>query len=164
MLTLKDQLELLLRQEEEIQFDRFTHETAMEIGLLLYENACKQGHSLAIDITRNGHCLFHYSMVGTSRDNSEWILRKNSVVNRFSHSSYYMAIFLKSLGMTMEGKYNLSPSEYAASGGGFPLAIRHVGVIGTISVSGLPGPEDHEFIVNGLREYLSKISSKNEGE
>ncbi len=45
-------------------------------------------------------------------------------------------------------------SEYACCGGGFPLNIKKAGVVGTICVSGLPHLEDHQLIVDSLREYL----------
>jgi len=59
-------------------------------------------------------------MPGTASDNGEWIRRKNNVVNRFGHSSYYMGIYLKNAGQTMEEKYLISSHDYAAHGGAFP--------------------------------------------
>lgn len=39
--------------------------------------------------------------------------------------------------MTVEEKYFVEEKEYATHGGAFPLKIKDVGVIGTITVSGL---------------------------
>lgn len=153
-------LEELLNQEEELQFSRFTHDTAMEIGIKLYEAARSQGQSIAIDITLNGHCLFHLAMEGTSRDNAEWIRRKINTVNRFGRSSYYIGRHLAEQDTTIEEKYTISSSEYAAHGGAFPLRIRHVGVVGTITVSGLPQKEDHELVVDTVRAYLAERDNK----
>jgi uncharacterized protein (UPF0303 family) len=77
------------------------------------------------------------------------------VVNRFGHSSFYMGISLKSKGQTIEEKYLIPSSEFAAHGGAFPLIIRGVGVVGTITVSGLPQEEDHELVVTTLRKFLA---------
>jgi uncharacterized protein (UPF0303 family) len=66
-----------------------------------------------------------------------------------------MGIYLKNAGQTMEEKYLLSSSDYAAHGGAFPLIIRNVGVVGTISVSGLPQQEDHELVVTTLKRFLA---------
>jgi len=145
----------LLQQEEEIQFSSFSNEMAFAVGTALLEAARSKGKGVTIDIARNGQQLFHYAMQGTSRDNDAWVQRKNNVVNRFGHSSFYMGISLKSKGQTIEDKYLISSSEYAAHGGAFPLIIQGVGVVGTITVSGLPQEEDHELVVATLRKFLA---------
>ena len=154
--TLKE----LRQQEEEIQFASFTHDTALAVGMALLQEARKRGKAVAIDITRSGQQLFHFAMAGTTVDNGEWIKRKNNVVNRFGHSSYYMGISLKNAGQTMEEKYLVSSSDYAAHGGAFPLIIRNVGIVGTITVSGLPQQEDHELVVSTLKEFLASSANR----
>jgi uncharacterized protein (UPF0303 family) len=144
----------LLQQENEIQFISFSNDMAFAVGTALLEAARGKGKPVTIDITRNGQQLFHYAMQGTSLDNDVWIQRKNNVVNRFGHSSFYMGISLQSKGQTIEEKYLISSSEYAAHGGAFPLIIRGVGVVGTITVSGLPQQEDHELVVTTLKQFL----------
>ena len=148
-------LKVLRQQEEEVQFGSFTHDTALAVGMALLEEARGRGKSVAIDISRNGQQLFHYAMPGTVADNGEWIKRKNRVVNRFGHSSFYVGTYLRSQGQTMEEKYLLSSNEYAAHGGAFPLIIKDVGVVGTITVSGLPQQEDHELVVTTLKQFLA---------
>jgi len=149
-----DLLQELLRQEEELQFTSFTNETAMELGLALLSEARTRSQPVTIDISRHGQQLFHFAMTGTSADNDHWIRRKNNVVARFGHSSYYMGRQLQSMGQSMEEKYLLSSQEYAAHGGAFPLIARGVGVIGAITISGLPQAEDHEVVVTTLRRFL----------
>ena len=146
----------LRQQEEDIQFASFSNDTALEVGLALVQAAREQGKAVAVDITRAGQQIFHFAMAGTSLDNGEWVRRKNRVVNRFGHSSYYMGISLKSAGQTIEEKYLLPESEYAPHGGAFPLIIREVGVVGTITVSGLPQEEDHALVVSVLKQFLAK--------
>jgi len=148
-------LKELRQQEEEIQFSSFTNDTALAVGMALFQEAKKHGKPVAIDITRSGLQLFHFAMEGTSIDNGEWIKRKNNVVTRFGHSSYYVGTYLKNAGQTIEEKYLISSSDYAAHGGAFPLIIRNVGVVGTITVSGLPQQEDHELVVTTLRQFLA---------
>jgi uncharacterized protein (UPF0303 family) len=149
-------LQELKQQEDEIQFASFSNDTALAVGMALLEEARKRDKSVAIDITRNGQQLFHVAMMGTAIDNGEWIKRKNKVVQRFGHSSYYMGISLKNAGQTIEEKYLLPEREYAAHGGAFPLIIRNVGVVGTITVSGLPQQEDHELVVTTLKRFLAQ--------
>lgn len=84
----QDLSKTLLRQEQVLQFTKFTNEMAIELGLRLIESAKRDGKAITANITRNGQVLFHHAMSGTSNDNAEWIRRKNNVVNRYGHSSY----------------------------------------------------------------------------
>jgi uncharacterized protein (UPF0303 family) len=77
--SLRDLLEIILLQEEKCQFTSFTSEDALNLGLLLIENVKPYEKPVVIDITLNGHQLFHYAMDGTSKDNDEWVRRKKYV-------------------------------------------------------------------------------------
>ena len=147
-------LKVLRHQEDDIQFASFSNDRALEVGLALVRAAREKGKAVTVDITRAGQQLFHFAMAGTSIDNGEWVKRKNRVVNRFGHSSYYMGIMLKNAGQTIEEKYLLPESEYAPHGGAFPLIIKGVGVVGTVTVSGQHQEEDQELVVGLLREFL----------
>lgn len=149
-------LKELLRQEEELQFTQFTNENALELGLALLREGRTRARPVTIDITRNGQQLFHFAMQGTSADNDQWIRRKNNVVNRFGHSSLYLGTYLQQAGQTIEEKYLISSHEFTAHGGAFPLIIKGVGVVGTITVSGLPQKEDHELVVTTIRQFLAQ--------
>jgi uncharacterized protein (UPF0303 family) len=150
------------QQEKEIQFTSFSHDAALKVGFMLYEEVKTLGKAVTIDISRNNQRLFHFAMEGTTIDNAEWIRRKNNIVNRFGKSSYRVGTTLRMQGKTMEEKYGLSKSDYADHGGAFPLIIKGVGPVGTITVSGLPQKEDHELVVRILRTYLSDLTSINE--
>ncbi|WP_432407161.1 heme-degrading domain-containing protein [Wukongibacter sp. M2B1] len=149
-------LKELRKQEETLQFNEFNSETALEIGMSLTQRAKEQNKSITIDIRRNGHQLFHYALDGTSPDNDEWIIRKNNVVNRFHTSSLYVGTKLKMEGKMIEEKYHISSKEYSAYGGAFPIILKKVGVVGSITVSGLKQEEDHKFVVKSIEEYLSR--------
>ena len=41
-------------------------------------------------------------------------------------------------------------NEFAAHGGGVPVSVGGSGVIGSVTVSGLPQREDHELVVEAL--------------
>ena len=100
--------------------------------------------------------LFHASLKGASADNDEWVKRKVRLVYRFGHSSFYMGQQLKSKGKSIEQSYLLSESEYAPHGGCFPVIVKGTGVVGTVTVSGLPQEEDHKLVVESLRAFLAK--------
>jgi uncharacterized protein (UPF0303 family) len=150
---LEGQLSALIEEEETIQFTCFPNELALRIGLRLAEVASEDGKAIVVDVRRGGQQLFHYALPGTSPDNDEWVRRKQLVVERFGHSSYYIGTRLRSQGATLEEKYLLDPREYAAHGGSFPIVIRGVGVVGAVTVSGLPQEEDHQLVVRVLKEF-----------
>ena len=147
-------LAAIARQEEMLQFDTFTNDTALEIGLKLVEMARQQKKSVAVNITRNGTVLFYHGMNGTSSDHADWIRRKSNLVNRTGHSSFYIHTEVKNNGGDYDAIPTLDAREYAAHGGSFPLTVRGAGTVGTITVSGLPGPEDHAMVVAALKSYL----------
>lgn len=149
-------LEELLQEEKVLQFASFNESTAWEIGCQLVERARSEGLRVTIDITRGNHQLFHASLPGTSADNDEWIKRKVRLVYRFGHSSFYVGQLLKSKGRPIEEAYLISESEYAPHGGCFPVLVKDTGMVGTITVSGLPQEEDHKLVVQAIREYLTQ--------
>ncbi len=150
-----DLLQHLLQEEQELQFTTFNEDIAWKIGCLIVEHSIREGLPVTVDITRGDHQLFHASLQGTSPDNDEWIKRKVRLVYRFGHSSYYMGQLLKSKGKTIEQAYLISESQYAPHGGCFPVIVKDVGVIGTITVSGLAQEEDHKLVVQVLRDFLA---------
>lgn len=147
-------LEQLTLQEKELQFSEFTNATAIQVGNAILEQAMSEDKLIVVDIRRNGQVLFHAKMDGTGPNNDRWIERKIKVANHFGHSSYYMHVLYKSWNTTIQENAYVDPMEYAAEGGSFPILIKNVGMIGTISVSGLPGDEDHGMIVSALRKFL----------
>ena len=153
---MEELLKTLLEQEQELQFTRFNETTAWQLGTQMVEHAMRENLSITIDITHGQHQLFHYSMPGTAADNDEWVKRKVRLVNRFGHSSFYMGQLLKHKGKTIEQSYLISESEFAAHGGCFPIIVKGTGMVGTITVSGLPQEEDHKLVIESIRAFLAK--------
>lgn len=147
-------LEQMLQQEEDLQFVEFTNKTAIQLGNAILEKAMTEDKQIVVDIRRNGQVLFHAKMEGTGPNNDRWIERKINVANHFGHSSYYMHVLYKSWNTTIQDNAFVDPMEFAAEGGTFPIFIKNVGPIGTISVSGLSGDEDHGIIVAVLEDLL----------
>jgi uncharacterized protein (UPF0303 family) len=153
-----DLLARLLAEEEELQFAAFTNDTAWELGQALVAAARRDGLAVTVDIRLGEQQLFHYALAGTAADNDAWIERKNRVVRRFGHSSFYMGAACRLAGEPFAEKFLLDPTQFAAHGGAFPLIVRDVGVVGTVTVSGLPQEEDHRLVVSELRAFLHRAS------
>ena len=153
---MEDILKQLLQVEQELQFTSFNETTAWQIGSQMVEDAMHEKLPITIDITRGQHQLFHASMPGTAADNDEWVKRKVRLVNRFGHSSFYMGQLLKHKGKTIEQSYLIPESEFAAHGGCFPIIVKGAGMVGTVTVSGLPQEEDHKLVVESIRAFIAK--------
>ncbi|MFF2092317.1 heme-degrading domain-containing protein [Paenibacillus sp. NPDC058174] len=154
---MNDELKRLLAQEEELQFTAFTNEDALQLGLIICQIVKEEiGKGVAIHIENDEHPLFTHYMEGTSKENVYWVNTKKNVVNHFGHSSLYVGELFKSQGTTFKDGANLPLSEYQGEGGSFPLIVRGQGKVGTVTVSGLAGEEDHQLAVDGIRKLLAK--------
>jgi len=151
-----DTLKQLLQEEQELQFTKFNEAIAWQIGSQLVERSTTENLPITIDITRGDHQLFHASLPGTSADNDEWIKRKVRLVYRFGHIFFYIGQLLKNKGKRIEEAYLLPESEYAPHGGCFPVIIKDTGLIGAITISGLTQEEDHNLVVQAIRDYLAQ--------
>ena len=150
-----EDLEHVRRQEGELQFSRFDAQSAWDLGSSLRTTAHDRGLSVVIDISRFGQPLLYTALEGTTPDNAEWVRRKSNVVARLHRSSYAVGLALNLKNETLFDKYGLPASDYIAHGGSFPLTISGTGVIGSITVSGLPQRDDHELVVEALCAALS---------
>ncbi|MNM55557.1 hypothetical protein D3C81_666970 [compost metagenome] len=155
-MNLNDELALLIRQEETLQFPRFDEEVAWQLGALLYDRAAANSWPLVIDVRRFDRPLFFAARPGITSDNHDWVRRKTNTVQRFLRSSYRIKHQLALENLDITQRHYLSPADYASVGGGFPIIVQGAGVIGAITVSGLPDRQDHQLIVDALCEILGK--------
>ncbi|WP_191059398.1 heme-degrading domain-containing protein [Geminicoccus harenae] len=151
-----EDLEELLAEEERLQFDRFDNDTALELGQFILTAARRRGLGVTIDITRGEQQIFHAALAGTSADNDAWVQRKARAVRRFGHSSWYLGCLSRAKGYDFHQKFLLDPAEFAPAGGSYPIAVRGTGLVGTVTVSGLPQKEDHIFLTEVLAEFLAR--------
>jgi uncharacterized protein (UPF0303 family) len=156
---LKTELALLIHQEQTLQFSRFDEDTAWQLGSLLFNQASTEGWPLVIDIRRFDRPLFFAARPGITSDNHDWVQRKTNTVRRFLRSSYRIKYQLALENLDITERYFLQPSEYAQVGGGFPIIVQGAGVIGSITVSGLPDRQDHQIIVQALCKLLGHDSN-----
>jgi uncharacterized protein (UPF0303 family) len=146
-------LDLIARQESELRLPAFDPDTAWRLGTSLRDLAISRAQSIVIDIRRFGQPhqpLFYTALTGTTPDNQRWVQRKVNVVARFHRSSYAIGLELAQSGRPFEQRYNLPEADYAAHGGCFPIHVQHAGIVGAITVSGLPQREDHNLVVEAL--------------
>lgn len=155
-------MEELLKLEDELVFEHFNSEDALALGLTFVRIAKELNKGgIGIKIEKNGHVLFTHLMDGTMPENAYWYDRKKNVVDRYFHSSRYVEEMFKAQGTTFAASGLLDSEQYQAVGGSFPLIMKNAGVIGSITVCGLSGDEDHQICIQGIREFLEE--DKKEG-
>lgn len=155
-MELSKDLEVIAKQERELVFPRFDEDIAWELGARLRELALHRQLPVTIEVRRFGQPLFYSAMKGTTPDNAEWVRRKGNVVARLHRSSYAIGLSLQQANSTLAEKYALSAVDYASHGGSFPLSVTGAGVIGCVTVSGLPQRTDHELVVEALCDQLGR--------
>jgi uncharacterized protein (UPF0303 family) len=152
---LSEDLERVGLQERELQLPRFDEPLAWELGVRLRTMAEERGLALVIDVRRFGQPLFYAALKGTTPDNVEWVRRKSNVVARFHRSSYGVGLYMRTKNDSLEAR-GLPINEYASHGGSFPLAVKGAGIVGSVTVSGLPQRADHELVVEALCALLGR--------
>ncbi|GAA3299549.1 heme-degrading domain-containing protein [Dactylosporangium vinaceum] len=152
---MEDLIKELEAQEARLLFDRFDNDDAWALGCLLVETAKERSLGITIDIRRGGQQLFHAALAGTAPDNDRWIERKVRVVERLHNSSYLVGRRLAARDKVFDAAYGVDPAEYATHGGAFPVRVRNVGVVGVVTVSGLPQADDHALVVEVLERFLA---------
>ncbi|MBS6195382.1 MAG: heme-degrading domain-containing protein [Clostridiales bacterium] len=153
-MTVEELTKVLEMQEEILQFSSFTNGDAWELGTMLVAEARRLGVSIAVRIRlNNGYTIFQYGMDGTNLYNEQWMQRKENTVRVMEKSSLRFYMELRETQETMKERF-LDPREYAACGGGFPIRVEEVGVIGSIVVSGLDHVSDHDLLVKCISKYL----------
>jgi uncharacterized protein (UPF0303 family) len=151
-------LATIARQEAELHFPSFDYDTAWRLGLSLRDLALSRKQSIVIDIRRFGqpHQPLFYTALGGTPDNARWVQRKSNVVARFHRSSYAIGLTLEQNSRTFSERYGLPDADYAAHGGSFPIHVAGAGIIGAVTISGLPQRDDHNLVVEALCLELKK--------
>ena len=117
----------------------------------------ERGLAVVIDVWRfAAKPLFYAALEGTTPDNVEWVRRKSNVVARFHRSSYAVGLGLQQKNTSLTESQGLALADYATHGGSFPLTVEGAGVVGSVTVSGLPQRADHELAVEALCSLLGR--------
>jgi uncharacterized protein (UPF0303 family) len=152
----EDDLKIIARQEKELVFDGFDEDRAFEIGSTLREIALKRGQGVVIDIRFWNRPLFFAATAGVDAGNHEWVRRKINVVQRFLKSTYRLMLEMNRPNGDLEPRHGLPLEHYVLAGGAFPISIKGVGAVGTITISGLPQRDDHNLVVEAICTHLGK--------
>ena len=101
----------------------------------------------------NGYTVFKYAGNGTTLNNAVWMDKMFATVRRMEKSTLLLYSDLKKTEETLED-VGLDSKEFSCMGGGFPVRVEEVGVIGAILVSNQSHFINHDIIVKALSRYL----------
>lgn len=143
--------EEVLQLEKELSFQEFNNQNAYQLGNLIV-SYIEKNHlkNVRIRIVIDGDIVFQYLMEG--KKGVTWLDRKQKTVEKYGHSSYYIYLENEENGTYQEDEKDES---LVICGGGFPLTIKDK-IRGSILVSGLAHDEDHQVIVDCLKEYMNE--------
>lgn len=153
-MTTAEDVERIIEQERRLVFSGFDEGAAFAIGSAIRERALQEGLSLVADVRLWDRPLFYMAMPGTTADNPHWVRRKANTVQRLQKSTYRVVLEKSWEGDVFPPTRALDPMEFVLAGGGFPIRVEGVGVIGAVTVSGLPQRDDHAVVVAALCSHL----------
>ena len=150
MSTLDIDLQRLALQEQLLVLERFDEAVAWELGTFIKALCESRQQALTIEIRRAKETLFFYAMPGTTPNNAEWARRKRNTVELLQRSSYSVGLANQKDATSLPLKTGVALADYAEHGGSFPIRVKGVGCVGTVTVSGVPQREDHAIVVEAL--------------
>ncbi len=145
------QVTALREQESSLALPHFTHDDAWALGSWIVERARAESLGITIDIRKGDQQVFHAALEGTTPDNDSWVDRKVRTVRRFGTSSLIVGRSHAAKGRDFNDATGLPFTEYVAHGGCVPVLVDGVGMVGTLTVSGLAQQDDHALAVAALQ-------------
>ncbi|HEY5818566.1 MAG TPA: heme-degrading domain-containing protein [Mesorhizobium sp.] len=149
-----DDIARIAEQERRLVFDRFDEATAFAIGSLIRERGLADKMPIVVELRLWDRLLFYAALPSSTASNGDWVRRKLNVVKMFQKSTYRMVLEEQRPDRTFKPGVGLSATEYVLAGGGFPITVNGIGVVGGIGVSGLPERQDHAVVVAALSAIL----------
>ncbi len=153
-MSIDKDIEIVKQQEAELIFEKFNETAAVELGNVAIERAAKANQPVTVVVRLGGSPVFVQAMPGTAPANFYWANRKANLVELYGQSSYQLGLNSKKSGDDLVAVAGLNANDYSAHGGCFPIRVQNVGLIGSITVSGLPQREDHILVSNAIATYL----------
>lgn len=146
----------LQQQQKDLVLKKFDEEDAWNMGVWMREEASKNNYAVGMSISLNHKKVFHCTMPNTAPLSDDWLRRKENTVYKFFKSSFEMAYFLDKNEQTAHSRYGLAHEDFAIAGGGLPITVEGVGVVGAVAVTGLPQEKDHGLAADGILYVKSK--------
>lgn len=143
----------------DVIFDRFDQSDAYALGVYMHDEAIKRKYPIVIDIRRGDTPMFSVMLPGAGELNFDWARRKRNLTLLTGVSSWIHSENLAS-GDDVMTSMGLDPRDYTPHGGCVPIHVNGVGMVATVTISGLPQKDDHDFAVACLMDYRDRQAKK----
>ena len=153
-MAIAEDIARIIEQEQGLVFAAFDEHAAFAIGSSIRERALRESLGLVADVRLWDRPLFYCAMPGTTADNPNWVRRKANTVQRLQKSTYRIVLEAGGKERLFPPHLGLPPEDYVMAGGGFPIRVRGIGVVGAVTVSGLHERDDHEVAVTAIGDHL----------
>lgn len=130
----------------------FDQNDAWTLGSMMREEAVRLGYPIVIDIRKAEAPMFSVMLKGASSNNFDWARRKRNLVLLTELSSWHHSVE-KAKGTDIIELMGLNPRDYTPHGGCVPIFVEGAGLVATLTISGLPQKEDHEFALKSLVKF-----------
>lgn len=137
----------------EHEFESFTNDDAVDLGLTAVEVIIDWELNLAVDIIIGTDLVFRAKLGTTGQGNDAWLAGKAAVVRGFGEPSLLVKLRHEAAG-TVFTDLDLDHDTLKAHGGSIPIRVRGE-LVGTITMSGEPDTIDHEAAAEAITRYLN---------
>ena len=144
-----DELEHL----ESLDFDTFTNDDAVTLGLLAVDVIRERDLNMAVDIVVGDDLVFRAKLKDTGPQNDEWLAGKAAVARQFGEPSLLVKQRHLAAGTPFAERDDIDHSSMRAHGGSIPIRVRGA-IVGTITASGEPDVVDHAVAAEALRRFI----------
>lgn len=148
----QERLDAVIRQEEKLVFQKLDTATVVSLAKQLAERLHATKAPSYVLAVVNGTTLYAESLPGAAPDNAAWARRKGNTAVLLGKSSYRVALEMRIKGKDLSNR-GVPVSEYALSGGAFPLKIGDM-TVGYIGTSGTTQEAEHQIIADTIASYL----------
>jgi uncharacterized protein (UPF0303 family) len=136
---------------------KFDEADAWALGNWMRHRALAAGHPIVIDIRQGDAPLFSLMLPGATAANFDWARRKRNLSLLIGQSSWELSLE-KAAGTDFVELMGLDPRDFTPHGGCVPIRVEGVsGIVATVTVSGLPQQQDHDFAVAALKALKAAI-------
>ncbi|VBB10883.1 heme-degrading domain-containing protein [Burkholderia stabilis] len=131
----------------------FNADVARRLGEIAVNIASRRALPIAVGIVGEAAPLFYCALDGSGAHDNDAIRRRQNTVLRFGVSSLEVGARFRRAGWSLESQ-GLSGADYALDGGGVPLRIAGIGIVGAMTIAGLDSERNHALVVESLRWHV----------